>query len=257
MTPFFSVCIPASGRSSTILRTLASLEKQTYDFFDIIVSVRGDKEVLNKVKDYSQRSSRLIQVHDVQDEVNYCNDWNDSIDLATGEYIAVLEGDDCYMPDYLEKTKILIDSFDCQIAVFSKTNRHAGNVSFHYSSREFYKFIYGLSTVPAPSESIFPRVIDGKTVRYDTGSYHYAPEIDLYLRLTHKLKYFIRTDNYGVYREPSTDPYNRIKWIYYRDHFYVLFRYFNIKLVPIFIKGLANVLLVYFKSIVFFVCMKK
>ncbi|WP_353077512.1 glycosyltransferase [Flavobacterium sp.] len=254
MSPFFSVCIPATGRSRTILRALESLINQEFDDFEIIVSTRNDNYVNNIVDNFIKNSdSKKIKIVSICESRIKCNDWNDSIKHAQGRFIAVLEGDDYYYKDYLKNAFITIQKFNYDVCLFATTNRHNTPKDFVLNSNSFFKFIYGLRDVPAPSESIFPRLCNNNLVEYNIQDFIYAPEIDLYLRLTKCVKNFVRIENTGVFREISSDPYNRISFLFYRDHLFILFKFFKIKNVFLFFRSAIRIFFIYNKSLIIYI----
>jgi glycosyltransferase involved in cell wall biosynthesis len=97
--PTISVIIPAYNAERTILETIASVHKQTFSHFELIVINDGsnDKtlELLNTIQD-----SRLKVF-------SYSNGGlptarNRGISHATGEFITFLDADDLWTPDKLE-----------------------------------------------------------------------------------------------------------------------------------------------------------
>lgn len=250
MSPFFSVCIPATGRAKTIIRALESLIDQEFIDFEIIVSIRNDNLVNSILENFIKNSAIKIKIVNLREYRINCNDWNDSIRHAEGRFIAVLEGDDYYYKDYLKNSFETIRKFNYDICIFATTNRQNMHNDFVMDSSVFFKFIYSLKAVPAPSESIFPRVCGTKLVEYNVQDFFYAPEIDLYLRLTQCVNNFVRIQNTGVFREVSSDPFNRISFLYYRDHLIILFKYFKKKNIFLFFGSITRIFLVYNKSLI-------
>lgn len=253
MIPFFSVCIPATGRSRTIERALESLINQEFDDFEIIVSIRNDNSVNDIVENFIRKSGNKIKIVIICESRLNCNDWNDSIKHAQGRFIAVLEGDDFYYKNYLKDAFKTIKKFNYDICLFATTNRHNAIKDFVLDSNSFFKFIYSLKAVPAPSESIFPRLCHNNVVEYNTQDFSYAPEIDLYLRLTQCVNNFVRIENIGVFREISSNPFDRISFLYYRDHLIILFKFFKRKNVFLFFRSAIRLFFIYNKSLLIYI----
>jgi glycosyltransferase involved in cell wall biosynthesis len=255
MLPFFSICIPATGRSKTIERALNSIINQEFKIFEIIVTTRKDQityEIVNSFIKNNQLNVPIYNIHINEDRID-CNDWNDSIKFATGKFIAVLEGDDYFYKDYLKKAYEIINEYKFDVCLFATTNRDNKPSPFLMNKIDFFNFIYSLKAVPAPSESIFPRVCNNESIQYDIESYKYAPEIDLNLRLTSHISNFVRLENVGVYREVSSDPNNRISLLYYRDQIIVLFKFFRGNNIFIFFRGVFNLFYIYLKSFIIYI----
>lgn len=248
MSPFFSICIPATGRSSTIERALKSIFNQDFKDFEVIVTTRNDKLTYNIVERFDA-SNRITNIS-INEERKYCNDWNDSILLANGKFIVVLEGDDYFYDNYLTKSFEIINKFNFDICLFATTNRDVIPNPFSYDSKDFFNFIYSFKAIPAPSESIFPRVSNDKINTYNVKDFKYAPEIDLYLRLSTKINNFERISKTGIHREASSDPYNRISFLYYRDQLIIIIKYFQVLNIFKALLSFKNLIILYAKSII-------
>lgn len=96
-----SVIIPSYNRAGTIVRAVNSVLNQTYSIYEVIVvddcSTDDTAELLEAVDD--------PRVRVIRNEVNSgaCKSRNVGIIAATGEYIALLDSDDEWLPDKLEK----------------------------------------------------------------------------------------------------------------------------------------------------------
>jgi len=97
--PILSIIIPAYNAERTILETLASVQKQTFSDFELIVINDGSSD------------QTLELLHSVADErlriFSYENGGvavarNRGISHATGEFIAFMDADDLWTPDKLE-----------------------------------------------------------------------------------------------------------------------------------------------------------
>ncbi|MFK7994743.1 MAG: glycosyltransferase family 2 protein [Granulosicoccus sp.] len=99
MSPRFSVVIPTFNRADSILETLDSCFAQTYTDFEIIVVDDGSSDntltVLAAVED-----SRLIVAS--QENAGPAAARNHGMRRATGQYIAFLDSDDSWYPEFLE-----------------------------------------------------------------------------------------------------------------------------------------------------------
>jgi len=252
MKPFFSVCIPATKRSNTIERALQSILNQDFQDFEVIVTTRNDKATYEIVDTFIKNCKIDDKIKNINIETDRqsCNDWNDSILLANGRFIAVLEGDDYFYSDYLNSAHKLIIDFNFDICLFATTNRDNVPKPFVFNKHTFFRYIYSLNAVPAPSESIFPRICNYEAIQYNIADFTYAPEIDLYLRLTTHINNFVRISKVGVYREASSDPNNRISFLYYRDQLIILIKYFRVINIFLLLISLKNLIIVYIKSII-------
>jgi len=99
MQPRFSVVIPTYNRSTSVLETLQSCFEQTFDNLEIVVVDDGSsddtREVLSNIDD-----ERLVVVH--QENAGPAAARNHGMRIARGEYIAFLDSDDSWYPEFLQ-----------------------------------------------------------------------------------------------------------------------------------------------------------
>lgn len=105
----FSVVIPLYNKSHTIVRTLRSVLKQTYKEFEIIIVNDGSTDnSLEVIKAFtSDIRLRIVEQHN--QGVSAAR--NKGVLLANYDYIAFLDGDDEWLPEYLEKMKQAVDLY--------------------------------------------------------------------------------------------------------------------------------------------------
>lgn len=98
-TPLFSVVIPLYNRREAIVRAIESVQRQTFQDFEIVVVDDGSsdspEEVITGLDD---SRVRLIR----QDNAGAAAARNTGIDEARGNYIAFLDSDDTFLPHHLE-----------------------------------------------------------------------------------------------------------------------------------------------------------
>lgn len=96
-----SVIIPCYNAEETIIRTLESVDKQTFKDFEVIIiddgSVDGTKE---KVSNYIIEKDNYIFIE--QENKGVSSARNHGLINARGKYIAFLDADDIYHPIFLE-----------------------------------------------------------------------------------------------------------------------------------------------------------
>jgi len=99
MQPRFSVVIPTYNRSTSVLDTLRSCFEQTFDSLEVVIVDDGSsddtREVLASIDD-----DRLVVVH--QENAGPAAARNHGMREAKGEYVAFLDSDDCWYPEFLE-----------------------------------------------------------------------------------------------------------------------------------------------------------
>jgi glycosyltransferase involved in cell wall biosynthesis len=100
MPPFVSVIIPAYNSAWSIERTLRSIAGQTYPNFEIIVVNDGSTDATPAlVEDFMRGEPRMRIVH--QENRGLVGARNRGIEEARGVYIAPVDADDLWHPDYL------------------------------------------------------------------------------------------------------------------------------------------------------------
>src|SRR5690606_25848964 len=98
MTPYFSVVISLYNKEKHIQSTIESVLKQTFVDFEIIIVNDGstdNSEVVAK----SFRDKRICYYH--QENKGASGARNAAISKANGTYIALLDADDLWAPNYL------------------------------------------------------------------------------------------------------------------------------------------------------------
>jgi len=110
--PRFSIIIPTYNRADSVTNTLESCFTQTFADFEIVVVDDGSKdntvEVLKSVED-----PRLKIV--TQDNAGPAAARNTGMDNASGEYIAFLDSDDVWYPEFLATAESMLQENSEQI----------------------------------------------------------------------------------------------------------------------------------------------
>lgn len=105
--PKVSVIIPVYNCENFIEETVRSVLAQTYQDFEIIVVDDGSKdrtgEIIRNIKD-----SRVVYIR--QENAGVSKARNNGIQSSKGEYIALLDHDDLWLPEKLEKQIPLLEN---------------------------------------------------------------------------------------------------------------------------------------------------
>ena len=105
--PRFSVVVPAYNGSSTIGATIESVLRQTEADLELIVVDDGSRDDTVGVVQGYRSDPRLKLIEQANQGTAAAR--NTGIAAARGEYIAVLDNDDLWMPDYLAQAGIALD----------------------------------------------------------------------------------------------------------------------------------------------------
>lgn len=107
MAPHFSIVVPTYNRSASVLDTLKSCFDQTLDDFEVVVvddgSTDDTRDVLSAMDD-----PRLTVVH--QDNAGPAAARNHGMRVARGQYIAFLDSDDRWYPEFLAVARDMLET---------------------------------------------------------------------------------------------------------------------------------------------------
>ena len=109
---FISVLLPLYNEPENLARkAIDSIIEQTYDRLEIILLLDNPtNEILkNLLTEYSQKDKRIISVINEQNK-GLPDTLNRGIDIATGSFIARMDGDDISAHDRLETIKLFIST---------------------------------------------------------------------------------------------------------------------------------------------------
>ncbi len=97
--PKVSVIIPAYNTAAFIAETLESVFAQTFSEFEVIVINDGSPDTDELVQVLAPYRERILYFE--QQNRGLAGARNTGIQHARGEYLAFLDSDDCWLPDYL------------------------------------------------------------------------------------------------------------------------------------------------------------
>lgn len=222
-----SACLPVHNRGTTIERALLSISQQSVFPDEIIIcDFASDDEGDAIIKKWISRYQHVLNIHYFSYDFvpEYVEDWNITIEHASSNYIAVLEGDDAWPASYIEVAKQKIND-DLPGMIFFPSENEKGKFfwprSGTFSAARMLQYFSRMKCFAAPSQAVFIKsACDGQRFLYDDKNFNYAPEMDLYFRIAKKgYKTKILTTNF-VYR--GIGKRKQITKLYYQDHFKVL-----------------------------------
>lgn len=135
-----SIIIPLYNKGEQISSTLQSVLNQTYQDFEIIIVNDGSTDNSDeKIREFSDPRIRVI--NQINSGVSRAR--NNGINEATGEFVALLDGDDEWEPDYLETQWNLINKYpQCDLYC----------TSYKMRSNERSEKIASINRIPFTSE---------------------------------------------------------------------------------------------------------
>ena len=103
-----SVITPTHNRADVLPRALESVKQQTFESYEHIVIDDGSTDNTEQVvEEYAHGRLRYLPLEQNQ---GVATALNLGVDAAIGEYIAVLDSDDQYLPERLDVTNRVLDS---------------------------------------------------------------------------------------------------------------------------------------------------
>ena len=196
--PLVSICLPTYNAGKTVMSTLQSVLNQTYQNLEILVvdnaSTDNTMSLLLQVNDprlVIHRNERLIDGH---------ANWSKSIELATGEYIAVFHADDLYLPDMVEKQVRVLQDNPSVGAVFTMANlindrdevvgetklpaKLRGKVIYHFPEI-FFGILENGNFLVCPSSMVRGKLYK-ELAPFDVDRFGTCVDLDMWLRILGK-----------------------------------------------------------------------
>lgn len=225
--PKFSVVISVYNKGDFIQRTLESVLNQTVDDYEIII-----------VNDASTDHSDVILKELDSDKITYhCFETNQGaaaarnkgIKIATGTYIALLDGDDIWDSKYLEEISLLLEKFPNHkvFATAIRIQEHDGMRSSQYTflnpdNKKHVSLDYFESSLKNTLLTSSSTVIE-KSVFKDIGYYDTAiksgQDTDLWIRIGLKYAIAFSTIPCATYSYAPISLYKSIKTVRDRPNF--------------------------------------
>ena len=107
--PFFSVVVPLYNKEKFIERTIKSILDQSYTDFELLLI--DDASTDSSLKIASTLASAKVKIIKHPTNRGLSATRNTGIQAATAQYIAFLDADDCWEPNYLETLAALISHY--------------------------------------------------------------------------------------------------------------------------------------------------
>jgi len=133
-----SFLISSQAKDELLFKTLLSLKKQTDEDFEIIIfndeaSSASSREHNTFLSDIFVENNRITLVNNSKFQGHSFN-WNLGIEIAKGDYIAILKEGDIVEPVYVETIKhILTESVDTKVDIIQVQKQLTGLISKEYA----------------------------------------------------------------------------------------------------------------------------
>lgn len=194
--PRFSVVIPLYNKENYIENTLKSVVNQTFKDFELLVvndvSTDNSLEIVEKVKD---PRIKLIQ-HTVNKGLSASR--NTGIKNAQSTYVAFLDADDLWKPNFLEKINFLINNYPdanlytTKYEVLIKGNKRITH-DFHIKNFKNFGIVHNYFESNLNQSIYYPSCLCVKKdvfeeVGYYNEAVNYSEDIDFNIRAHAKYK---------------------------------------------------------------------
>lgn len=124
-----SIVIPLYNKEETITNTLESIFRQTYSDFEIIIINDGSTDDSVKIINQKFNDKRIRIINQKNSGVSAAR--NKGIEESRGEWISFLDGDDEWLPNYLEEVQKAIKKYPNNTIII--TGRYSQN--YHTKKR--------------------------------------------------------------------------------------------------------------------------
>ena len=105
--PRVSVVMPAYNDERYVAEAIQSVLDQTYQEFELVITDNGSSDgTANVIKSFQDPRIRLLSLAKNR---GHCGGMNNSVNAAQGEFLALLNSDDAFYPDKLEKQVKFLD----------------------------------------------------------------------------------------------------------------------------------------------------
>ena len=106
--PKVTVCIPSYNHAHYIGKSIESVLSQTFHDWELVISDNCSSDNTEEVV----RTFRDPRIRFYKNETNLgaARNWSRCVSLARGEYVAVLQSDDQYLPGMLERSVAVLDA---------------------------------------------------------------------------------------------------------------------------------------------------
>lgn len=134
-----SIIIPAYNIENYIGRCLDGLLNQTYSNLEIIVVSDGSTDGTNDIiKQYAEQDNRIKCI--LKENTGVSDTRNAGLDMATGDYIGFIDGDDYMEPDMFEILLHNALKYDADISHCGYQMVFPSKVEYYYGTDKLYEF---------------------------------------------------------------------------------------------------------------------
>jgi len=203
--PDISVVIVAYNHAKYIGQAIESVLGQTFTDFEAIVFDDGSQDNTKEV--VSHFSDERLKYYHQENSGLPAEGRNAGMELARGRYIALMDGDDLWYKEKLEKTKRILDTMkDVSLVCHNETVIYEGEVLQHksygpYKEDMYSSLLFNGNCLHSSAVTIRREVFFEDNMRFCEERDLFAIEdYEYWLRLSKKYKFYFLQDILGCYR---------------------------------------------------------
>ncbi len=198
MPPLVSIVIPVYNSEDTIQKTLKSVIEQTYDNFEILIIDDGSTDASKIiVKEFEQNHPTYKINCFFQENKGASAARNVGLKKAQGEYIALLDSDDVWDRDKLQKQ---LEAFSQNDEIdFLATNRNEEKYDFFYGFKfekitKISSYLLLYKNFLLTPTVLFKRSIIDEVGYFDEEMSH-SEDLNYFLRITFKFNCYLYNES--------------------------------------------------------------
>lgn len=193
-----SVIIAVYNKANLLPRAIKSVINQTFQDFELIIIDDGSIDDTKKIVNEFQKKDQRIKYF-YQENQGYASALNKGLSLAKGDYIAILDHDDEWLPEKLEKQIQIFEKYPSVYLVTCWIFRILEN-----NTKKLFKTYSGL--IKKENWCIFFKskgILTSSTILFKKEILSKLGEFDLKLKSVVDLEFYIRViTNYDIYFVP-------------------------------------------------------
>lgn len=225
--PKFSVVISLYNKGDFIKRTLQSVLAQSVQDYEIIIV--NDASTDHSETEIQSISQDKITYHAFIENKGAAATRNKGLELATGNYIALLDGDDTWDINYLAEIDTLINNFPSHqvFATAITIEEHDGKRPSQYTfsnpehkeqlSLNYFESSYK-NTILTSSSTVIEKTVFDTVGKYDT-TIKSGQDTDLWIRIGMHYPIAFSTKSYASYTYAPVSLYKSIGSVKHRPNF--------------------------------------
>jgi len=190
MKPLVSIIIPSYNASAYVIEAIDSALAQTYKDVEVIVVDDGSTDNTKQLLAPYVRNSKIRYIYQANKGLSGAR--NTGIKAARGEYIALLDADDLFLPGKIEKQVAHLEACpSCDVSYCDLYHFNDGEPDIllklnysYYSGKDVLPNLLRKSFI-APVTVVFRKSVFDRFGLFDEAMRQFAEDLEFWLRLVH------------------------------------------------------------------------